>query len=128
MAENSKKVYDLEERTARFGEDIVKLAKKIPRNIVNNPIVGQLIKSGTSTGANYCEADCAETRKDFEHKIAISNKETKETKFWLRQLSNAEPAHKTECITLWKEANELNLIFLTIIKKSKTNGIKDLKH
>ena len=66
--------FDLEERTARFGENVVKFCKKIDKNSVTNPIISQLIRSATSVGANYCEADDAESRKDFKHKIGICKK------------------------------------------------------
>jgi len=61
---NDKK-YDLEERTARFGEEIVKFSKKIPQNSVTRSLISQLVRSGTSIGTNYCEADDAESRRDF---------------------------------------------------------------
>ena len=77
---NDKKIYDLEERTAVFGENIIEFAKKIPKNPITIPLIGQLVRSGTSVGSNYCEADCAESRKDFEHKMGISKKEAKESK------------------------------------------------
>ncbi len=77
----SKKDYDLEERTANFAENIIDFCKNIKRNGINRTIIIQLIKSGTSIGANYCEADGAESGKDFKHKIAISKKEAKETKY-----------------------------------------------
>lgn len=57
--------YDLEERTAKFGEEIIRFAKKIPENSVTKPLITQLVKAGTSIGANYCEADDAESGKDF---------------------------------------------------------------
>lgn len=63
----NEKKYDLEERTARFGENIIDLCRKVPGGLITDPIVNQLVKSGTSVGANYCEADCAETKKDFVH-------------------------------------------------------------
>jgi len=63
------KKYDLEERTAKFGEDIIEFAKKVPKNVITLPLITQLIKAGTSVWSNYCEADCAESCKDFEHKI-----------------------------------------------------------
>jgi hypothetical protein len=69
-----KKNYDLEERTARFGEEIITFAKKIPKNVITLQLISQLIRAGTSIGANYCEADCAESKKDFEHKLGISKK------------------------------------------------------
>ena len=115
------KVYDLEERTAQFGEAIIEFAKKIPKNEITRPLITQLVKSGTSIGANYCEADCAESRKDFEHKLGICKKESKETKHWLRMISKAVPELRDEAKILWKESNELQLIFITIIKKSKLN-------
>jgi four helix bundle protein len=82
-------------------------------------IVNQLVRSGTSVGANYCEADCAESKKDFEHKIGICKKEAKESRYWLRMLARAEPSVKAEAQNMWREANELQLIFITIVKNSK---------
>ena len=103
MSNNKNNNFDLEERTAKFGEDIIKFAKKIPRNTITVSIINQLIKSGTSVGANYCEADGAESKKDFEHKIAICKKEAKETKHWLRMVATAVPELKEESRILWKE-------------------------
>lgn len=74
------KIYDLEERTAVFGENVIRFAKKIPQNPITNPLITQLVKSGTSIGANYCEADDAESKQDFKHKIGICKKEARETK------------------------------------------------
>lgn len=113
------KKYDLEKRTARFGEDIIKFAKKVPRNTITIPLIGQLIKSGTSTGANYCETDDAESKKDFIHKIGICKKESRESKYWLRMIVAAVPELKGEARKLWQEAKELNLIFNSIIHKLK---------
>lgn len=120
---NGKKdrIYDLEERTAKFGEDIIEFAKKNPKNVITIPLIEQLIKAGTSVGSNYCEADCAESRKDFEHKLGISKKEAKESKHWLRMIAKATPELKDEARKLWKESNELQRIFISIIKKSKSN-------
>ncbi len=119
-----KNKYDLEERTAKFGEDIIEFAKKIPRNPITLPLITQLIKAGTSVGANYNEADCAESKKDFEHKIGICNKESKESKFWLRMIAKAVPELKEEAKILWKESNELNLIFSSIIIKSRRKSVR----
>ena len=77
---NDKKVYDLEERTALFGESVIDFVKTLPQDRVNNELISQIIRSSTSIGANYMEADGAESRKDFRHKIAICKKESKETK------------------------------------------------
>jgi len=118
---NDKKIYDLEERTAMFGEDIIEFTKKIPKNAITVSLIDQLIRAGTSVGANYCEADCAESRKDFEHKLGICKKEAKESKHWLRMVAKATMELKDEARELWKEANELQLIFISIVKKSRMN-------
>ena len=107
--------YDLEERTAVFGENIIDFVKTLPKNVINNELVKQIVRSGTSVGANYTEADGAESKKDFRHKIAICKKESKETKHWLRMISKANPDKRDECKNLWSEAQELTLIFSSIM-------------
>jgi len=109
--------YDLEERTAQFGEAIIDLSKSVRQTFVNKPIINQLIRSATSVGANYMEADVAESKTDFRHKIGICKKEAKETLHWLRMLSRAAPEKQTECRKLWREAHELLLIFSAIVKR-----------
>ena len=88
---DGQRVFDLEERTALFGEAIIQFAKKIPQNPTNNRLIGQLVGAGTSVGANYCEADDGVSRKDFENKIGTCKKEARETKFFLRMVASAEP-------------------------------------
>lgn len=122
--EREKKKYDLEERTATFAENVIDLVKKIRRDTINTPIISQLVRSATSIGANYNEADCAESKKDFEHKAGICKKEAKETRHWLRMLNRAEPIFKDEIIKLWQEAHELQLIFITIVKNSRNKEAK----
>ena len=119
--DESKKKYDLEERTAVFGERIIDFTKKIHQNPISVPLITQVVRSGTSVGANYCEADCAETKKDFEHKIGICKKESRESKHWVRMIVRAVPQLKEEARPLWKEANELNLIFTSIVRNSRAN-------
>jgi four helix bundle protein len=63
-------VFDLEERTARFGEKVIHFAKTVPRDPVTIPLISQLVRAGTSVGANYCEADDAVSKKDFKKKLA----------------------------------------------------------
>jgi four helix bundle protein len=116
---NDKKKYDLEERTAQFGEAIIELAKTFPRDPINNPLISQIIRAGTSIGANYVEADGAESKKDFQHKIAICKKESKETKHWLRMIVKANPSRRDECQKLSQEAQELSLIFSSILLSKK---------
>jgi len=111
--------YDLEERTAKFGEDMIGFSKKIPKNVITIPLISQIIRAATSVGANYCEADGAESKRDFNHKIAICKKESKEVKHWLRMVVKAEPFLKEQAKVLWKEAQELTLIFSSIILSGK---------
>ena len=113
------KKYDLEERTAKFGEDVIRFCKKIPRGPVTDPLITQLVKCGTSVGANYCEADDAESKQDFRHKIGICKKEAREAKHFIRMIIIAVPSLKEEAKPLWQEAKELNLIFNSIYKKVK---------
>ncbi len=111
---SNKRTYDLEERTAQFAEAIIALVKKAVKNTITTPIISQLVRSGTSVGANYCEAIGASSRKDFRNKIFICKKEIQETKYWLRVLSKAEEKIKDEARKIWKEAQELTLIFQSI--------------
>src|SRR5213594_1729248 len=106
--------FDLEERTSRFGEQIILFAKKIPDNSRNIRLISQLVGAGTSVGANYCEADEYVSKKDFKNKIATCKKEARETQFFLRMVATAEPALKEEARVLWQEAKELHLIFCAI--------------
>ncbi len=111
--------FDLEERTALFGEKVIAFAKRVPRNEVTGVLVRQIVRSGTSIGANYCEANDAESKKDFRHKIGICRKESKETKHWIRMIVAAEPQLKEEGRVVWQEAKELNLIFGSILRSGK---------
>ena len=83
---NAPKVYDLEERTAKFGESVIKLCRKIPKDEITKPLINQLIRAATSVGANYCEADDAVSKLDFKNKIGISKKESRESKHFLKNV------------------------------------------
>jgi len=115
------KKYDLEERTSKFGQSVIGFAKKIYETALTRPLITQLIKSSTSIGANYCEADNAESRKDFKHKISICRKEAKETKHWLIMLQSAVPQLADEVALLRNEAHELTLIFNAIVNSTNKN-------
>jgi four helix bundle protein len=113
---NDKKKYDLMERTAKFGEAVIEFVSGISDSPINRPLISQLVRSATSIGANYMEADGAESKKDFQHKIGICKKESKETMHWLRMIAKANPNMSEKCRELWKETHELTLIFSSIIK------------
>ena len=111
--------YDLEERTIKFAEKIIDLCKKVQQNPFTIPIITQLIKAGTSIGANYAEANGASSKRDFKNKIFICKKEARETKYWLRLLTHAVPSLEEECTSCFKEAQEITLIFSKIAQSTK---------
>ena len=113
------KSYDLEDRTGRFGEAVVVFAKRIPVSLVTESLIPQLVRAGTSVGANYCEADNAGSKKEFRYRISICKRESRETKHWLRMIAAAVPELKEEARRLWREAQELNLIFSAIYRSKK---------
>ena len=106
--------YNLEERTARFGENTIIFCKNITQDTINKPLINQLVRSSTSIGANYMEANGASSRKDFCNKIFICKKEAQETKHWLRMINNCIPEKREENVKLWQEAQELTMIFQKI--------------
>jgi len=114
-----KNKYDLEERTARFAEEIIDLCKKIRLDTINRRIIDQLIRSATSIGVNYIEANGAPSRKDFANKIHLCKKEAQETKHWLRLLLMTNPELKNTINLLWDECQQLTMIFAKIALSSK---------
>ena len=113
------RVYDLEERTARFGEAVIDFANTIPKNPVTNRLISQLVAAGTSVGANYVEADDSVSKKDFLKSIGTCRKEARETKHFLRMIARAVPELKLQARELWMEARELHLIFSKIWRCTK---------
>ena len=106
--------YDLHERSAVFGEAVIAFCKQVRGDDVDRVLVRQLVRSGTSIGANYCEANNAESRADFRHKIGISRKEADETRYWVRMVVAARPDLRDDALPIWQEAKELHLIFSKI--------------
>lgn len=114
-----KSKYDLVERTTSFAKEILVFLKTLKQDAISAPLITQIVRSSTSIGANYCEADGAESKKDFQHKIALCKKEAKETKYWIEILSTIYPHEKVRLRYFWKEVHELILIFSKIISNSK---------
>ncbi len=110
--------YNLQERCVLFSENLITFLKGVERNEITRPIIRQLIRSGTSIGVNYAEANQAVSRKDFRNKACISRKEAGETKYWLRLLSKASPQNTETCRQLYKETHELVLIFSKIVQNT----------
>lgn len=113
------KNYNLEKRTLEFSKAVVVFCKKVKINLINKNIIEQLLRAVTSTGANYCEANGASSKKDFKNKISICKKEAKETRYWLIILKTAIPEKTDEINILLKESHELLLIFSKIFHSSK---------
>lgn len=110
--------YDLEERVAKFGEAVIDFVKTLEKNTINDVLVRQLVRSATSIGANYMEANEASSKKDFRNKVHISKKESNEGKHWLRMIARGNESKKKACANLWKEAHELTLILAAISRNS----------
>ena len=114
--------YDLKDRTLKFSQALVSFCSQIPKSTINNPIISQVVRSGTSIGANYAEADSAPTKKDFLNKLSLVLKEINETKYWLEIIRGIlEETRQVSVDALYREIEELNLIFATIIKRTKDN-------
>ena len=123
MAENkNSKIYDLENRTAIFSDDIISFVRSLKRDIINTPLISQLVRAATSIGANYCEANGASSKKDFKNKIYICKKEARETQYWLERIIGAYPEVKDTIRVLLKEIKELILIFSKIIRTIESEG------
>lgn len=109
--------FDLEERTALFGEMVIEFCRSVKEDSVTKPLISQLVRSGTSVGANYGEADEAVSKKDFMNKIGTCKKESKESRHWVRMIVKACPDKRDAAVKVWREANELLLIFAAIWRK-----------
>ena len=118
--QNSKPVYDLEERTFQFAKDVRLFVKSLPKTIANMEDGKQLIKASGLVGGNYVEANEALGKKDFLMRIRISRKEAKESAYWLRLINETNSLINTDkAQSLIQEANELKKIFSSILEKSK---------
>lgn len=117
--------YDLEKRTALFGEAVIELCLELPPTPVASPLITQFVRSSTSIGANYCEADDAESKADFRHKISLCRKEARETQHWCRMLAKACEPRSTDLRALWKEARELHLIFARVVRTTDANLLRE---
>jgi len=113
------KQYDLEDRTLEFSKRLIRLVKALPKNDINFILGRQIIRSGTSVGANYREANETETKKDFQFRLRISRKEAKEIVYWFNLIIEANPHLKERIQPILQESMELLKILATIIKTTK---------
>jgi len=114
---NDRYKYDLEERTTEFAKNVIRLCKKLPRNPINDRLVGQVVGSSGSIGANYREANDALGKKDFIRCLKVSRREAKETLHWLALIKIANPTFEGEIEKLIQEAEEEKNILSAIIDK-----------
>jgi len=110
--------YDLEERTLKFARAVIAFVRKLPKDVVNNEIIKQLVRSSGSVGANYIEANEALSRKDFLMHIKISRKEAKESRYWLNLIETDDTNMENERLVLCDEAGQLMKIFGSIVEKT----------
>lgn len=113
--------YDLGERTSRFGKDIILFCRSVTLDPVSRPLIAQIVRSATSVGANYMEAQAASSKKDFTNKLFICRKEIQETKHWLEMLAICFESRKPDIRILWKEAHELTLILSKSTSTARKN-------
>ncbi|MEA3493109.1 MAG: four helix bundle protein [Candidatus Margulisiibacteriota bacterium] len=115
---------DIHERVLKFGIRIVKFCKVLSKNIDNRAIADQLIRSGTSVGANMQEADSASSKKDFINKVTIAKKEIQETNYWLKIIKGSDlinnERNKVELMDLLRESDELTRIIGSILSRTKS--------
>jgi len=119
---NEQKNYDLEERTAKFGENTLIFCKTLKFSTVTEPLIKQVVRSSTSVGANYLEANGACSRKDFQNKIFLCKKEAQESRHWFRMLAVCLQDEKERLMELSQEAKELAMIFNKISATCKINN------
>ena len=114
-----KRKFDLEERTTEFAKRVIRLCRALSKNSMNNRLIGQVVGSAGSVGANYREANDALGKKDFIHRLKIARKEAKETIHWLELIEEANPELKLRMEEIKQEARELKNILSAIIDKSQ---------
>jgi four helix bundle protein len=120
MTENTNpKRYDLEDRTLMYAKDIIEFVGMVPNTVANTEIIKQLIRSASSVGANYIEANGFLGKKDFAMRIRICRKEAKESRFWLHLITVNKEALENQRQALIKETEELLRIFGAILEKIK---------
>ena len=117
MAQQSPR--DIQKRTFDFGIRIVKMVNRLPRTLASVEIGRQVLRSGTSVGANVQEADAAESKKDFCHKMGIARKEAQETRYWLGIIRTAILVNDAEVDLLYEESDELARILAAIVNKTR---------
>ena len=116
--------YDLEDRLVDYASSVVELTEALPNTRAGNHFAGQLLRSGTSPAPNYGEAQAAESRRDFVHKLGICLKELRESRIWLRIVQRRTLLKASVVEPVLRETEELIRIFKTSIATAKRNETK----
>jgi len=119
MGEVKRSPQDIQKRTFDFGVKVIELVDRLPRTLAADTLARQLIRSGTSVGSNMQEADGAESKKDFIHKVSISYKEARESRHWLATIRATILKDSVEVNALWQESDEIVRILFTILNNSR---------
>src|SRR5262245_22998426 len=112
---------ELEKRTKEFAISVIRFVDKVPTNKAAQLMGSQLLRSATPIGANYREANRAESRRDFVHKVAIVAKEAAESLYWIELLQETMTGNTEQINLLFNECNQLIAIFTRMGKTAKTN-------
>lgn len=120
------KKYDLEERLVAYAAAIIALTEVLPNSRSGNHVAAQLLRSGTSPAPNYGEAEAAESRKDFLHKMGICLKELRESRVWLQIIERRALLTESDLVVALRETDELIRIFNASIVTARKNGSKEL--
>ena len=113
--------FDIQERTFKFAVRVVKLINRLPRTVAGIEVGKQIVRSATSIGSNVEEADAAESKRDFIHKMSIAHKEARETRYWLR-IIRAALLDNDEVRALMQEGDELVRILYTIVENARQSS------
>ena len=123
---NANRKYDLEERLLEFASAVIDLSEKLPGTRAGNHVAGQILRSGTSPYPNHGEAEDAESRDDFIHKLKICLKELRETRRWPRLIKRkAWGKDDSTLIFVLSESDELIRIFFSSIQTAKRNALTE---
>ena len=118
---------DLQQRLLEYGVRIIKLVESLPNTLTGRRIADQLLRSGTSVGANYEEARGAESRQDFAHKLQIALKELRESNYWLRLISGAQLLPRDRLAAIIDESNQLRALLSKAVATTKGTAKQEPK-
>ena len=121
----SDREFDIGCLASSIGELIIDFAGGVHQTPITSPLISQLVRAGTSIGANLAEADESDTQKEFLYRMSLARRESKETQHWLRMLARAFPENADAGRDLWKEAEEIKRILSAICRNTRNKPKND---